>query len=125
MGSMPQTMEPQTAVRRYSSNLSGPLSTARAVTVKVIRNAMQLHACMASSAIGLLSCGRPHAITRAQLSQRKLTVALLPDAQTPLSQNAHSHIQTSQITNPLPHRNIGCVSVYSVPLKQVCEYRTC
>jgi len=37
-----------------------PLSTARAVTVGVIRNAAQLHASTASSAI--LSCGHPHAI---------------------------------------------------------------
>ena len=35
-------------------------------------------------------------LTRAQLSQRKPTVALLPDAQTPLSQNTHSHIRNSQ-----------------------------
>jgi len=40
--------------QQTSSDLNGPLSTARAVTVGVIRNAMQLHACMASSAI--LSC---------------------------------------------------------------------
>jgi len=39
-------------------------------------------------------------VTRAHLSQSKPTVALLPDAQTPLSQNTHSHIRNSQITNP-------------------------
>jgi len=43
--------------------------------------------------------GRKNHQTRAQLSQRKPTVALLPDAQTPLSQNTHSHIRNSQITN--------------------------
>jgi len=35
-------------------------------------------------------------LTRAQLSQIKPTVALLPDAQTPLLQNTHSHIWNSQ-----------------------------
>jgi len=45
-----------------SSDLSSLLSTATAVTVGVKRNAVQLHASTASSAIGLLSCGRPHAI---------------------------------------------------------------
>jgi len=45
-----------------TSDLSGPLSrsTGRAVTVVLIRNAVQVHAITASSEI--LSCGRPHAI---------------------------------------------------------------
>ena len=45
-----------------TSGLSGPLSrpTGRAVTVGVIRNAVQLRDSTASSE--MLSCGRPHAI---------------------------------------------------------------
>ena len=64
-----------------TSDLSGPLSrpTGRAVTVGLIRNAVQVHAITASSEI--LSCGRPHAIKPPRpcphLSQPSLPHSLL------------------------------------------------
>jgi len=53
--------------------LSGPLSTARAVTAGVTRNVVQLHASIASSEI--LSCRRPHAINPPHLPCPHLSIS--------------------------------------------------
>ena len=47
--------------QQMSSDLSGPFSTARAITVWAIIIAVQLHASTASLT-AMLSCGRPHAV---------------------------------------------------------------
>jgi len=58
MGFMPHSKSHR---QQTSSNLSGPFSTATAITVGVTRNAMQLHTSMASLSV-ILSCGHLHAI---------------------------------------------------------------
>ena len=52
---------PHSHRQQTSSDPSGPFSTARAITVGVIRIAVQVHTSMASLS-AMLSCGRPYAI---------------------------------------------------------------